>query len=198
MTSFWWLQRGWCETECKDCGANIKASGGDPDWGRCSGCFDRHVAGKEAERMHEAKMVEQHAAQIRSMHEAVLIGEMRGRVQAAFDDVARAKQQADAGFTADMTVEFGHSHCQQVRHALHHGRRPPVWEHDPPTLEELAEVDDIGGTDWEGAAECPACGGWRWTRQPSPRVGMVPGRCGRCWGMGWVARGAGEEITCAL
>lgn len=112
MTSFWWLQRGWCETECKDCGANIKASGGDPDWGRCSGCFDRHVAGKEAERMHEAKMVEQHAAQIRSMHEAVLIGEMRGRVQAAFDDVARAKQQADAGFTADMTVEFGHSHWQ--------------------------------------------------------------------------------------
>lgn len=97
MTSFWWLQRGWCETECKDCGANIKASGGDPDWGRCSGCFDRHVAGKEAERMHEAKMVEQHAAQIRSMHEAVLIGEMRGRVQAAFDDVARAKQQADDG-----------------------------------------------------------------------------------------------------
>lgn len=36
----WWLEPGWGSACCFQCGANIRASGGDPDWGYCFSCFD--------------------------------------------------------------------------------------------------------------------------------------------------------------
>lgn len=36
--SLWWLQPGWTETSCANCGAKIWPQG-DPDWGLCEPCF---------------------------------------------------------------------------------------------------------------------------------------------------------------
>jgi hypothetical protein len=36
--TFWWLQPGWTETCCSQCGAMIWPAG-DPDWGVCFDCW---------------------------------------------------------------------------------------------------------------------------------------------------------------
>jgi len=36
--SLWWLQPGWDQTRCAQCGAKIWPEG-DPDWGVCVACF---------------------------------------------------------------------------------------------------------------------------------------------------------------
>jgi hypothetical protein len=36
--TLWWLQPGWTETRCANCGAKIWPQG-DPDWGLCEPCF---------------------------------------------------------------------------------------------------------------------------------------------------------------
>lgn len=46
----WWLQPGWGDACCADCGVNIQSTGGDPDWGRCYECFSRQTARKRTER----------------------------------------------------------------------------------------------------------------------------------------------------
>jgi hypothetical protein len=38
MSNFWWLQPGWTETCCANCGQRIWPEG-DPDWGVCYRCF---------------------------------------------------------------------------------------------------------------------------------------------------------------
>lgn len=40
--TLWWLQPGWRETECGQCGRRIWPEG-DPDWGLCCDCFTRHL-----------------------------------------------------------------------------------------------------------------------------------------------------------
>ena len=40
MSELWWLQPGWTETCCADCGAKIWPEG-DPDHGVCFSCFGR-------------------------------------------------------------------------------------------------------------------------------------------------------------
>ena len=53
--SLWWLQPGWGDATCADCGKNIKADGGDPDWGFCYDCFSRRIDDKRrAEREERA------------------------------------------------------------------------------------------------------------------------------------------------
>ena len=38
MSEMWWLQPGWTETLCAQCGARIWPDG-DPDWGVCLSCM---------------------------------------------------------------------------------------------------------------------------------------------------------------
>lgn len=38
--SFWWLEPGWTETCCANCGAKIWPEG-DPDQGVCFSCFQQ-------------------------------------------------------------------------------------------------------------------------------------------------------------
>ena len=37
--TFWWLEPGWKETRCKNCGQKIWPEG-DPDWGLCYICLE--------------------------------------------------------------------------------------------------------------------------------------------------------------
>lgn len=37
--SLWWLEPGWKDALCANCGVNIWKSGGDPDHGVCFDCF---------------------------------------------------------------------------------------------------------------------------------------------------------------
>ena len=43
MSGLWWLEPGWTDACCMSCGANIHATGGDPDWGYCYGCFTHQL-----------------------------------------------------------------------------------------------------------------------------------------------------------
>lgn len=43
MSGLWWLQPGWGDACCAQCGQNIKATGGDPDWGLCWPCKSAEV-----------------------------------------------------------------------------------------------------------------------------------------------------------
>ena len=47
MSNLWWLEPGWTDACCMSCGANIYATGGDPDWGYCYGCFTAHMREQE-------------------------------------------------------------------------------------------------------------------------------------------------------
>ncbi|TDH35705.1 hypothetical protein E2A64_10220 [Pseudohoeflea suaedae] len=49
MSNLWWLQPGWTDARCP-CGANIYASGGDPDWGYCQECFTAEMEREEYEK----------------------------------------------------------------------------------------------------------------------------------------------------
>ena len=40
--TLWWLQSGWTDATCADCGRRIWPDG-DPDWGRCVDCFEQDV-----------------------------------------------------------------------------------------------------------------------------------------------------------
>ena len=46
--SLWWLQPGWTETCCAQCGARIHPEG-DPDWGLCWPCKSREQNDRAAE-----------------------------------------------------------------------------------------------------------------------------------------------------
>ena len=65
--SLWWLQPGWTDARCS-CGANIAASGGDPDWGYCWPCMQRRTERqseeREAERRYYREMEEAYYAQL--------------------------------------------------------------------------------------------------------------------------------------
>jgi hypothetical protein len=50
VSELWWLHPEWKDTRCVECGENIWQSGGDPDWGRCYGCFSRKVERERSER----------------------------------------------------------------------------------------------------------------------------------------------------
>ena len=39
--SLWWLEAGWKDATCAECGVNIWGAGGDPDHGVCPDCFFR-------------------------------------------------------------------------------------------------------------------------------------------------------------
>lgn len=47
--SLWWLQPGWDEATCAQCGARIWPEG-DPDWGLCFGCFSAQLEGQQTEQ----------------------------------------------------------------------------------------------------------------------------------------------------
>lgn len=49
--ALWWLEPGWADATCMCCGVNIKASGGDPDWGYCYGCFTAQMQHRELESL---------------------------------------------------------------------------------------------------------------------------------------------------
>lgn len=40
--TLWWLQPGWTETRCANCGSKIWPEG-DPDWGLCFQCFTEQM-----------------------------------------------------------------------------------------------------------------------------------------------------------
>lgn len=59
--SLYWLEPGWKNAVCA-CGANIAATGGDPDWGRCWPCMQRHTESQQQERDYYAEMERQYYA----------------------------------------------------------------------------------------------------------------------------------------
>ena len=63
--SLWWLEKGWGDACCATCGANIKASGGDPDWGYCSPCFDARVK----QQREEKRLEKEYWAKLQSEYE---------------------------------------------------------------------------------------------------------------------------------
>jgi len=46
--SLWWLEPGWDQQCCAQCGARIWPEG-DPDWGLCLQCFDEQLARAQIE-----------------------------------------------------------------------------------------------------------------------------------------------------
>jgi len=59
----WWLQPGWTEAICPDCGKKIWPEG-DPDWGRCAECFQIRLNEekrlRDLERLAEEEMNRQY------------------------------------------------------------------------------------------------------------------------------------------
>lgn len=47
MSNFWWFDPSWGDATCAFCGANIKETGGDPDWGKCYDCFSQELEERE-------------------------------------------------------------------------------------------------------------------------------------------------------
>lgn len=61
--SLWWLQPGWTQACCAQCGQQIYPEG-DPDWGMCFQCFSAEMeANSEVEQQYYAEM-EAQAAQM--------------------------------------------------------------------------------------------------------------------------------------
>lgn len=55
--SLWWMQPGWTDALCSQCGARIWPEG-DPDWGKCYTCFTRDLEqAEEARRAAEAEQL---------------------------------------------------------------------------------------------------------------------------------------------
>lgn len=42
----WWVQEGWTETRCSQCGVKIWPEG-DPDWGLCFNCWNNRWQAQE-------------------------------------------------------------------------------------------------------------------------------------------------------
>ena len=57
----WWLQPGWNEACCTDCGRKIWPEG-DPDWGRCVECFEARLDHEKRMREEERRIEEQREA----------------------------------------------------------------------------------------------------------------------------------------
>ena len=53
--SLWWLQEGWTEIPCAQCGSAIWPEG-DPDWGLCFTCFGAHLHEQRESERHDAEM----------------------------------------------------------------------------------------------------------------------------------------------
>lgn len=51
--SLYWLRPEWTEAGCGNCGQNIHASGGDPDWGLCWPCMEHQTNLAQAHREYE-------------------------------------------------------------------------------------------------------------------------------------------------
>lgn len=66
--SMWWMEPGWKDARCAQCGTNIASTGGDPDWGLCWPCMQHRTEKREAERNAEreyyAEIERQHYAQM--------------------------------------------------------------------------------------------------------------------------------------
>ena len=52
--TLWWLQPGWTEATCGNCGAKIHPEG-DPDWGLCWPCMQYQTEMQEQEREAEER-----------------------------------------------------------------------------------------------------------------------------------------------
>ena len=74
--SLWWLQPGWGDARCH-CGRNIRASGGDPDWGECYEHFS-----------------ERDERQRQELAEAALYAEMERQ---AYEELERQVAEHEAG-----------------------------------------------------------------------------------------------------
>lgn len=63
MTNFWWMQPGWTDALCGQCGQKIWPEG-DPDHGVCYQCFMHNAQAEEHEqeqqRQAEERMAEEH------------------------------------------------------------------------------------------------------------------------------------------
>lgn len=59
MSNFYWLRPEWLATTCYNCGQNIHASGGDPDWGLCWPCMEHQTNLAQADREYEQALPEQ-------------------------------------------------------------------------------------------------------------------------------------------
>ena len=63
--SFWWLEPGWKQACCNQCGVNIWDSGGDPDHGLCFSCMNttirRQQHDDELRRDYEQEMMHREA-----------------------------------------------------------------------------------------------------------------------------------------
>jgi hypothetical protein len=60
--SLWWLQPGWDQARCPNCGKRIWPEG-DPDWGACYECFTAQLADREREQ-YEAQSEADYYAQL--------------------------------------------------------------------------------------------------------------------------------------
>lgn len=58
--SLWWLQPGWDQATCSNCGARI-APEGDPDWGVCWGCMEQQRHHEELEQQQQREWEAQEA-----------------------------------------------------------------------------------------------------------------------------------------
>lgn len=67
--SLWWLEPGWGDARCAQCGVNIQSTSGDPDWGLCLACMQYSVEQKEVERRYYAEQEESYYASLRGEEE---------------------------------------------------------------------------------------------------------------------------------
>ena len=72
----WWMNDSWGKACCASCGANIQASGGDPDWGYCWNCFNNRLS----EREHEREMERQYNEAMDAQYQAQMALEF-GRIE---------------------------------------------------------------------------------------------------------------------
>jgi len=50
--SLWWLQPGWTDAQCGNCGSTIYPEG-DPDWGLCWPCMQHATEQAEHDRQQQ-------------------------------------------------------------------------------------------------------------------------------------------------
>lgn len=68
MSGLWWLQPGWSDARCGNCGGHIQRSGGDPDWGLCWPCMQNRVNRSEQDR-YDAKAEQEYYEQMQQEQE---------------------------------------------------------------------------------------------------------------------------------
>lgn len=67
--SLWWLEPGWKQQCCANCGRKIWPEG-DPDWGLCFDCFTAQLNEQEAaEKAYNEQAEREYMAELEREHE---------------------------------------------------------------------------------------------------------------------------------